>query len=273
MITFNEILAQYSILTWGSGIIFIILLSQTVLIFFLEKYFPRKKMLKYNQIILDIFNVIGVIYAILYGLLTFFVLNNFQQIENTLNAEVSTIGNIYRNISLVENENNTKPLQQQIYKYVEIIIYQELPYQKKGIINVKFELPGWNKLETISRMILKQPMNEFIKSKLIDNLNDLYQNRRDRLNSSTLQLPNVIWIVTALSILFMLMNLAIVGCSTLKSKIISAYLLGISVGLMVILVAVIDRPFVSGDYINDQYYRNLLAHMVNLYGKEYFGLE
>ena len=125
----------------------------------------------------------------------------------------------------------------------------------------------------LARMILKQPMNEFIKSKLIDNLNDLYQYRRDRLNSSSLQLPNGIWIITVLSILFMLMNLAIIGCSTLKSKMIAAYLLGISVGLMVILVAVIDRPFVSGDYINDQYYRNLLAHMVNMYGKEYFGLE
>jgi hypothetical protein len=266
----NYIQNHYTPLVWGGTIVAIILLVQTLFIIFFEKIFTPKDMVKYNQIIFDTFSVIGTIYAVLYGLLTIFVLNNYQKVENTVTDEVGKIGNLYRNLYMITDKKMVQPTIQNIYQYVDNIITTEMPVQKTGMYKENtYQFKGWKILQKVSQDLVVLQLDDYIKDKILDNLNDLYQARRNRLNSAELELPPVIWEITVLSILFMLINVSIIGCSNKYIKYTSAYLLCISVGLMVILVMTIDRPFIGKGAITDIYYRKLEITMIRTLGVEY----
>jgi hypothetical protein len=270
MLSLNYIQNHYPPLVWGGSIIAFILIVQTLLIILIEKVFPPKKFVKYNQIIFDSFSVIGTIYAVLYGLLTIFVLNNYQKVESTVTDEVSKIGNLYRNLYMSPDKKMVRHTIQNIYKYVDNIVINELPKQKEGEhTNFSYQYQGWKLLQQVSQEVMTLQLEEYIKDKILDNLNDLYKARRNRLNSAELQLPRVIWEITVLSILFMLINVSIIGSTNRYIKFVSAYLLCTSVGLMVILVMTIDRPFIGKDAITDRYYRKLEITMIRTLGADY----
>jgi hypothetical protein len=266
----NYIQNHYAPIVWGGSIVAIILLIQTLFIMFFEKFFTPKDMVKYNQIIFDTFSVIGTIYAVLYGLLTIFVLNNYQKVENTVTDEISKIGNLYRNLYMINEKKMVQPTIQNIYKYVDNIITTEMPVQRMGLSKDNtYQFKGWKILQKVSQDLVVLQLDEYIKDKILDNLNDLYQARRNRLNSAELELPPVIWEITVLSILFMLINVSIIGCTNKYIKYISAYLLCVSVGLMVILVMTIDRPFIGKGAITDIYYRKLEITMIRTLSSDY----
>jgi|LauGreDrversion4_2_1035121.scaffolds.fasta_scaffold31943_3 hypothetical protein len=269
-LSLNYIQNNFTPIVWGGSIVAIILITQTLLIIFFEKIFCPKDMVKYNQIIFDTFSVIGTIYAVLYGLLTIFVLNNYQKVESTVTDEVSKIGNLYRNLYMIRDKKMVQPTIQIIYQYVDNIITNEMPVQKLGLSKDNaYQFKGWRLLQKVSQDLVGLQLDEYIKDKILDNLNDLYRARRSRLNSAELELPSVIWEITVLSILFMLINVSIIGCTNKYIKYISAYLLCISVSLMVILVMTIDRPFIGRGAITDIYYRKLEITMIRTLGLEY----
>ena len=260
MSTFNHIQAHYSAWIWGSAILLIMLVTQTTLIYLLNKILPHKKMLKDNAIILEIFCISGTIYAILYGFLTFFVLNNYQSDVTSVTDEVKAIGNICRNISLSQDKIMISFIHKDFVEYLDIVIKKEWPLQKQGIntdIHTEFQNEGWMIIEKISKSIITMPLNPIIKKEVMDDLNDLYEARGIRIHNSQLQMPDIVWVITALSGLFMLINVSIIGCSQLKIKIISAYLLTGSVGLMMILLAYINKPFINGSLFTETIYKDI----------------
>ena len=72
------ILTHYPVLLWGTIFLVITCSIQLALNFIVDKCYSMDFLEKYNEITVNIFQVIGSIAAILYGLLVFLVLNNFQ---------------------------------------------------------------------------------------------------------------------------------------------------------------------------------------------------
>lgn len=265
MSIFNYIQANYSAWTWGSAILLIMLFTQTILIYLLNKILPHKKMLKDNEIILEIFCISGTIYAILYGFLTFFVLNNYQSDVQSVTAEVNAIGNICRNISLSQDKKMYTIIKKDFIEYLDVVIKKEWPIQKQGVntdIHIEFLNEGWVIIEKIAKKIVSIPLNPIIKEKALDDLNDLYDARSIRIHNSQLQMPDVVWVITVLSALFILTNVAIIGCSQLKIKIISAYLLTGSIGLMIILLAYINKPFIHSSVFTKTIYKDIQRDLI-----------
>lgn len=133
----------------------------------------------------------------------------------------------------------------------------------------KQQFIGWSLLEKIANDLTKLDASEMIKSKILDNLNSLYDARRQRINYRDLALPNVIWQIFSVSIFFMMVNIAIVCCRNTTLKIFTSYLYVMSLILIFIIVIDLDNPFYGTVNVNALDYSEVRDSMIALHGLEY----
>ncbi len=156
-----------------------------------------------------------------------------------------------------------KPIQDAIFEYLENDINNEFIIEAKGIRHgLDFQFKGWKILEKISRQILDSPeIKGELKSTIIDNINDLHKARRERINDETLALPKNVWDITILSIFIMLINVSLIGCKDKHFRKVYSVIFAFSLGLIMVLIFEIDRPFNGDIAVSDSYYRDLITNM------------
>jgi hypothetical protein len=257
------ILSHFPLWLWGSLFVICICSVQLALNFVVDKIYPTEFLEKFNEITVNIFQVIGTIAAILYGLLVFLVLNNFQTVQADINLEATEAGNLFRNLVLVNAPEKMKPIQDNIFEYVQNDINNEFIIEAKGIVHgLDFQFKGWKILEKISRQILDSPeIKSELKSAIIDNINNLHKARRERINDETLALPKNVWSITIWSILIMLINVSLIGCQNKHYRKVYSVIFASALGLIMVLIFEIDRPFNGDIAVSDIYYKDLLVNM------------
>jgi|LauGreDrversion4_2_1035121.scaffolds.fasta_scaffold31943_4 hypothetical protein len=267
---FSYVLMHFRMGFWGFMLILIVLILQTLMILGFKKIYPKDND-EYNEVSLNILQVIGTIYAILVGLLTYQVLNNFQVIQATISQEAIEIGNISSHVDAgISNQAQSQQIQKHIYAYLNYIIDRELSLQQMNPEGIhKQQFIGWSLLEKIANDLTKLDASEMIKSKILDNLNSLYDARRQRINYRDLALPNVIWQIFSVSIFFMMVNIAIVCCRNTTLKIFTSYLYVMSLILIFIIVIDLDNPFYGTVNVNAFDYSEVRDSMIALHGLEY----
>jgi hypothetical protein len=257
------ILSHFPLWLWGSVFLIVISGLQLAINYGADRFYPTKFLEQYNEITVNIFQVIGTIAAILYGLLVFLVLNNFQTVQSDLNLEATEAGNLFRNLVLVNKPKQMKPIQNSLYKYIQNNLDNEFIIEHNGLKHgVDFQFQGWSILENISLQILYSPeINGELKSIILDNLNNLYKARRERINDETLSLPQNVWSITLWSIFVMLINVALIGCSNKNFRKVYSVIFSIALGLVMILIFEIDKPFNGDIAVSDTYFRDLIINM------------
>ena len=266
----SYVLMNYSMMAWAGSLIFITLCIQTLLIMIFKKIYNKDNE-EFNEISLNILQVTGTIYAILLGLLTYQVLNTFQVIQATISQEATEIGNISAHVSSgVVDQKQSQKIQKDIFAYLENIINNEFYLQKilpEGIHAKQFF--GWRLAENIANDLVALKTNENIKARILDNLNDLYEARRQRINYRDLALPPIIWYIFSISIFFLMINIAIVCCQSTKLKLFTSYLYVMSLILILIIVIDLDRPFYGTVNVEEGDYLAIRESMISLHGLDY----
>ena len=267
----SYILRQYSIWVWGGSIILVTLLVQTILFYVFKRlYSSHIEKTEHNEISLLVFQVTGTIYAVLLGLLNYVALSNFQVMRDTISVEANQIGNIYRNTNNILDRQTIKPIEQMVFHYLNQLIHYELRMEKSDLENPHlYQKQGWFILNKLSEEIVKAPIDDDIKAKIMSNLNSIYDARRSRINAHEFSLPNIIWVVSGSSIFLMLVNIAICSCHSLGVNIFTSYLFVLSLCLVLIVTIDLDRPFAGTIQLSDEAYVVLYDEMLESFGVHY----
>ena len=104
---------------------------------------------------------------------------------------------------------------------------------------------------------------------MMDNLNLIFNARRDRINAQLLFLPDIIWAVSAISIFLMLINIAICSCQNIRVNIFNSYLFVLSLCLVLIVTIDLDRPFAGNIRLSDEAFLLLYKRMLQNFGIHY----
>lgn len=265
------VLHHFPIWIWGGAIIVFTLFIQTILFYVFKRlYSSHIEKTEHNEISLLVFQVTGTIYAVLLGLLNYIALSNYQVMRDTISVEANQIGNIYRNTNNILDRETIKPIEQTVFHYLSQLIHYELKMERKDTENPHlYQRQGWFILNTLSEEIVKAPIDNDIKAKIMDNLNLIYDARRSRINSHELSFPNIIWIVSASSIFLMLINIAICSCQSLRVNIMTSYLFVLSLCLVLIVTIDLDRPFAGTIHLSDKPYVVVYNNMIKSFGIHY----
>jgi hypothetical protein len=255
---------------WGSLMVFLFVLTQLSLNYIVDAFYKTNYLAQYNEITVNIFQAIATVAAILFGFLAFFVLNNLQTAIDETVQEVSEVSKVFRELTLVPDKKAVQPAQRDLYKYLLNLIDNEIPTQKQGVVhNVSYQYHGWNILESFTREVLRAPILDVYKDNIIDDLQDLYAARRNRINNDDLVLPTIVWVVTFWSILIMMINVAFIGCKESHYRQLYSALFAASIGLVIMLIYELDLPFLGAVSVNDQAHRDLAKNIYIRLGHDY----
>lgn len=272
MSIYNYILSHFPIWLWGSVLILIALLVQTLIIFCVQYiYYSHSEKQEISEIGLWVFQVTGTIYAILLGLLNYVALNNFQILKINLINEANQIENIFRNIDISMDRTTAKPFEHQLFQYLDQVIFHEFKIEQSGyaVLSLEQREPGWKYLSVLSKNIIQtSSINDTTKSKILDNLNDLYNSRRIRINNFS-PLPDIIWYISSISIFLMMINIAICSTKSLRVSILTSYLFVISICLILIITIDINKPFFGTINLSNSEFFNVRKNMLNVFGINY----
>jgi Protein of unknown function (DUF4239) len=216
--------------------------------FLFSRYFEKKLDLtvETNSIISIFLGLSGVFYGITLGLIAVGTFENFNDTEDIINNESSSLGALYSDVSILQSPEKEK-LKQTLRDYTYYVVEKAWPMQKMG------EVPkgGTEIIQKFERQLaIYEPVNpkdQVIYSKLFNQYNGLIEKRRLRLNAINGGLPSTIWMVLFLGAFINIILTWLLVINNKKLDILVNSLMGLLLGSLIFLIAAMDNPF-RGEY-------------------------
>jgi Protein of unknown function (DUF4239) len=201
---------------------------------------------EHNNIVAIFLGMSGVFYGITLGLIAVGTFENFNNTEDKVTNESSSLAALYRDVTILEKPEK-QIMSSTLKRYTQYVVNDAWPLQRKGIVP-----KGGTKIIDTFQMQLSRYTPETDKDKIIyaevfDQFNVLVEKRRLRLNAVNSSLPSTIWLILFLGAF---VNIVLTWLLVIKNKkldivinILSASLLG----SLIFLIAAMDNPF-RGEY-------------------------
>jgi hypothetical protein len=186
--------------------------------------------------------VLGVVYAVILAFAVIAVWEDLDEARDIAEREANSVGDLYR---LAEGlpDSIRLPLQEQAVAYARSVVVDEWPMLKQGRENST----SLSSIEAIWSLVRRYEPNgqreAAIHAKLIDEVQQVNDERRMRLLASRSGIPWLIWgvligggVVTVLFTYFF-------GLKNFRAQIAMTVLYVASIGFVLFLVASIDHPF------------------------------
>ena len=207
------------------------------------------------------FATIAVVYAVLVGLIAVACWGNYAAIDGFVSNEAVSSSDVYRDI-----ESYPPALRDEVRKvlrdYVKFVIGSEWPAQKRG---AKLPLGGDALMHAIAlRLTTFEPATlgqQAVHIQTLHDLDDLFSNRRLRLEAIGNHLPGLMWLVVlaGAAVLMLITGLFRVEGRRLHSLLTVA--LSVVIGLVIFLILALDRPLIGTVSIDPSSFEDALTTM------------
>ncbi len=213
------------------------------------------------------------VYGLALALIAVSVWQTYNNISGVLTQEAASLAGLYRDVSGYPEPVRSQ-LQNQLRDYVNLLIHDIWPQQRRGI----FPTGGVERMnEFQKRLIAFEPATEgqkILHAEALHAYNQMMQFRRQRLDAVTTGLPNVLWLVVVLGALVGMTSAFFFRIKDERYHRTAVILLATLVGMVIFIVVELDRPF-RGDLglgpdsyqlIYDQLMKEPLGQKVQLKG-------
>jgi hypothetical protein len=201
---------------------------------------------EHNSIVSIFLGLSGVFYGITLGLIAVGTFENFNNTEEKVTNESSSLAALYRDVCVLE-KSDKEVLKNTLKKYTTFVVNEAWPMQRQGIVP-----KGGTKIIDTFQLQLSAYNPETAKDQIIyaevfDQFNELIEARRLRLNAVSSSLPSTIWLILFLGAFI---NIALTWLLVINNKkldIMINTLSGSLIGSLIFLIAAMDNPF-RGEY-------------------------
>jgi hypothetical protein len=257
-----DLLWLYQIPTVWLGILIVGgFVAASLLGLWLTRPLARRLLPEQNDFANYFFATVAIFYAVLVGLIAVACWGNYTGIDGVVSNEAVSSSDVYRDI-----ESYPPPLRDAVRKdlrdYVEFVIASEWPAQKRG---AKLPPGGDVRMHAIAlRLTTFEPATlgqQAVHIQTLHDLDDLFSNRRLRLEAIDNHLPGLMWLVVlagAVVLMFMTYLFRVEG-RALHSLLTIA--LSVVIGLVIFLILALDRPLIGAVSIDTSSFVDALTTM------------
>ncbi len=195
-----------------------------------------------NDVVSYILSAAGVFYGITLGLIAVGAWSDFADADAKVSRETASLGALYRDVSCLPEPGRTQ-LQDTLRRYTRYVIDDAWPQHKKGIIPAGGEAYIDEFLARFSQVVPTDEIQKVFVAEAFTQFNTMLDCRRERLESVTQGLPEVLWLVVFAG---GLINIALVWCfvmDRLAAHVLLMVLLAVLIALLIFLTAAMDNPF------------------------------
>ena len=262
MINFIYNLSSFSLFT----IILLIIAMISLLSFMLvTRLIPVANRYHENNVMGQILNLVGIIYAIILGFIVLYELNNFNQVSNAEEKEANRVLSIYREANFLPNPLGDN-IQQQIKTYVKIIISEEWPALTKGEKNSDNALAMLNMINSELHAYIAPEKLPHLEHLTLDNIYveiiNLYKDREERIALENTAVNTNVWFVLIIGTFLIIIINSLFGMKT-KMHIASMSIVALILSSVIFLIIVLDRPYRGTFAVTPKTFELALAIMNN----------
>jgi hypothetical protein len=184
---------------------------------------------------------IGVLYAVALGLMVAAAQGDNADVEQAVSAEANAAGNLFRVTDGLDSV-RAQPLRRDVARYVELVIRHEWPATQ----HARTSLPTWRAMDRLAREVYTfvpaTPQEERVYPKLVEDVEDLLNARRVRLDLGQHGVGAVTWVVIVVGGLITIGFPAFFRMASLRAHLLLACLAAAMFGLMIFLLLAMDHP-------------------------------
>jgi hypothetical protein len=205
--------------------------------------------------------IVAVFYAVLVGLIAVAVWGNYTAIDGIASSEAVSASDVYRDV-----ESYPLPLRDGARKdlraYVSFVIQQEWPAQRRGA-----SLPGGGHvlMQRIARELAvfepATPGQQVVHGQTLRDLDDLFSNRRLRLEAIDSHLPGLMWLVVLVGAAIMIAMTCFFSAESEPLHRLLTAALSLVIGLVIFLILALDRPLIGYVSIDPSSFEDALTTM------------
>ena len=197
---------------------------------------------RHNDVAGFIYAVIGVLYAVLLGFTAIIVWEQFQQAQEVAELEANEVADLYRDSRVFPAEMRDR-VEAQLRDYARLAVEEEWPAMAAGTTSAE----TWDAYNRIWRTYHEfRPADEHERlwyQESVGRLNQLGDQRRDRLLSGETGVPGVMWAVLlgagAVTIAFSFLF----GSPNPRGQALMTGALAITIGVVLLSIVALDHPF------------------------------
>lgn len=228
--------AGFVVVSVGLGLLGLFVVRRNVALATLERH---------NDVAGFIIAVVGVLYAVILGFVVVIVWEQYDHAQSNAHSESVTIENLYNDASAFGAK--AQPIHRDLLAYGDSVIHQEFPamrdhqtgYQPTDALLDRV----WNDLQELHTT---GPDESSFYSASITALNQLEQERNNRLDDASRQLPFAVWAVLLLGAVITVGFTFFFGVSHVAAHAMMVAALSAIIGIALFLAVSLDLPY-SGD--------------------------
>ena len=251
---------------WLFGLIIVsafVVLSVAGLLVFQRLTASRLKLSEHlNHQVIFFASIIAMFYSLTSGMIAVGVWTTYRQMENVVSAEATAVGCLYRDVSAYP-EPARSPLQEEIRSYVEFLLTKSWPMQRRGLIPDE----ATRKLTKLERLLVQfEPTTngqQILHAQVMAQFNDVAGLRRQRLHAIGSGLPSVLWSVVLIGALLTITSTYLLEIDRSLHIIMTAFL-SMFIGLIVFVIASLDRPLNGPLAISPHPFEIVRDHLIDL---------
>jgi hypothetical protein len=200
---------------------------------------------RHNNVANPITNIVAVVYAVMLAFLVIAVWQDFGKADETAQHEASSVSDVYR-AARVYPEALQRRVRTGLEDYVRLVISEEWRLQTEGRPSER----SWSTLEAVHKDMLdfepKTMREQIVHAEQLREFNTLLDDRRARLMMSASGLQPVIWIVVVIGTALVIAFSWFFGTDNVRAHYGMTALMGVAIGLVLFLIAILDYPFRGG---------------------------
>ncbi|MBA2534696.1 MAG: DUF4239 domain-containing protein [Rubrobacter sp.] len=210
-----------------------------------QRLVPIDRRRQHNDVAGFIYAVLGVVYAVLLGLMVVAVWQQWNAAAATADEEASSLAEIYWIVHSVPQPEG-RHIQELSRAYARVVVRDEWPLMEEG----RSSPEAWELLDrfrnSLQNLDPSTPSQQVIYEQGLERMHDLADARRDRLLYSEEGLPAILWVVLIIGGIIVVGFTYLFGLDSTLVHLLMVASLALVIALVLFTVAALDYPY-KGD--------------------------
>src|SRR3954462_12184477 len=252
----------YQLHTFWLGVLIVgLFVGSSVASLALTRPLAKRLCREQNDFVNFFFATIGVFYAVLVGLIAVAVWGNYAGIDGIVSNEAVNASDVYRDVEsyppAVRDE-----VRGSLRAYVNCVGRREWPAQKRGAkLGDDGDLLLQKAAQGLTTFEPTTPGQQVVHVQTLRDLDDLFSNRRLRLEAVDSHLPGLMWLVVLVGAAVLMLTACFFCADSNPLHYLLTIGLSVLVGLVIFLILALDRPLVGTVSVDASSFEDALPAM------------
>jgi len=251
---------MYDIPTWTLGVLVVGATMAAVLggFAFIHRMFPGHRSEGSDGTVLAFVSVVCAFHSLLLAFSAVLVWQDFQDSEKAVAVEANTAADVFRDLGLYGSD-TARTAQQILKDYVRTVVEEEWPVMADGLKLEKAQTLIDKVFATAGSLDPQTPRQQVIFSEIFRHLNELMNNRHERLHDAESEMPGLFWSIVLVATVLLIAYMGMLPLTRLN--LLMAGGMAAAIGLIFFFIIAMDHPFAGATGVDPQPLQELLSEM------------